>query len=94
MPKKRKKPLFHCGQLCATAGALKAVPPMELTLLMKRHLSGDWGDISENDAAANEDALHYGDRIISWYTASTNDRIMVITEADRSATTILLADEY
>lgn len=94
MPKKRKKQLFRCGQLCATPGVLKSVQPMELTLLMKRHLSGDWGDISENDAAANEDALRYGDRIISWYTVSTNDRIMVITEADRSATTILLANEY
>lgn len=93
MPGKQKI-RFRCGQLCATPAVLKAVPPMELVRFMNRHRSGDWGDVCEQDAKANEDALHYGDRIISWYTASTGDRVMILTEADRSATTILLADEY
>lgn len=90
----KKKIRFRCGQLCATPAVLKAVPPMELVQFMNRHRSGDWGDISQNDAAANEDALRYKERIISWYTASTGERVMILTEADRSATTLLLADEY
>lgn len=93
MPQKEKV-RFCCGRLCATTTVWNEVPHRELALLLKRHLCGDWGDISQNDAAANEDALRYGDRIISWYTASTGDRIMILTEADRSMTTILFADEY
>lgn len=85
---------FSCGRLCATPAVLESVSRWELLQLLVRHLSGDWGDICEQDAKANEDALRYGNRIISWYNASTDDRIMIITEADRSATTILLADEY
>ena len=77
-----KKARFRCGQLCATPAALE------------RHLSGDWGDTCESDARANEEALRSGNRIISWYQVSKELRIMIITEADRSATTILLPEEY
>ena len=74
-----KKARFRCGQL---------------TQLLERHLSGDWGDTCESDARANEEALRSGNRIISWYQVSKELRIMIITEADRSATTILLPEEY
>ena len=65
-----------------------------VTQLLERHLSGDWGDTCESDARANEEALRSGNRIISWYQVSKELRIMIITEADRSATTILLPEEY
>ena len=65
-----------------------------LIRLLERHLSGDWGDTCESDARTNEEALHSGNRIISWYQVSKELRIMIITEADRSATTILLPEEY
>lgn len=65
-----------------------------LIRLLERHLSGDWGDTCESDARANEEALRSGNRIISWYQVSKELRIMIITEADRSATTILLPGEY
>ena len=89
-----KKACFRCGQLCATPAALDKVGRAGLTQLLERHLSGDWGDTCESDARANEEALRSGNRIISWYQVSKELRIMIITEADRSATSILLPEEY
>lgn len=89
-----KKARFRCGQLCATPAALDKVGRAGLIRLLERHLSGDWGDTCKSDARANEEALHSGNRIISWYQVSKELRIMIITEADRSATTILLPEEY
>ena len=89
-----KKARFRCGQLCATPAALDKVGRAGLIRLLERHLSGDWGDACESDARANEEALRSGNRIISWYQVSKELRIMIITEADRSATTILLPEEY
>ena len=89
-----KKARFRCGQLCATPAALDKVGRAGLIRLLERHLSGDWGDNCESDARANEEALRSGNRIISWYQVSKELRIMIITEADRSATTILLPEEY
>lgn len=93
MPRKQKV-RFRCGQLCVTPAVLKKLAPMELISLINRHRSGDWGDISEHDASVNEEALRHKERVISWYTASTGEHIMIVTEADRSVTTILLTDEY
>lgn len=89
-----KKARFRCGQLCATPAALDKVGRAGLTQLLERHLSGDWGDTCKSDARTNEEALRSGNRIISWYQVSKELRIMIITEADRSATTILLPEEY
>lgn len=88
--------LFPLGDLVATPGALKAlekngVVPMRL---ISRHLRGDWGDVPPDDAAANTDALRIGARLLSSYTLPDRARIWIITEADRSATTLLLPEEY
>lgn len=88
--------LFPLGDLVATPGALKAfegndVIPM---LLISRHMRGDWGDVPPDDAAANNDALRIGARLLSTYTLPDRTRIWIITEADRSATTLLLPEEY
>lgn len=85
---------FRMGHLGASPAVLESVPKEELFQLLERHLCGDWGDVSDNDASANEQALRHGLRIMSWYQTSGGARIQVITEADRSATTILLAKEY
>ena len=65
-----------------------------LLQLLQRHIHGDWGDTCQNDRAANEQAIGSGDRILSWYQVNGKIRILIITEADRSATTIMLSDEY
>jgi hypothetical protein len=59
-----------------------------------RHLAGDWGDVDRADAAANDEALQLGERILSVYRLRGCATIWIITEADRSATTILLPSEY
>jgi hypothetical protein len=88
---------FPLGQLVATPGALAAleeagVSPAEL---LGRHLSGDWGTLDEDDWAANDRALLEGTRLLSAYILpQTNERIWIITEWDRSATTLLLPGEY
>ena len=85
---------FQMGHLGATPAVLEEISKEEMFQLLERHLCGDWGDVTENDARANELALRHGLRIMSWYQTSCGTRIQIITEADRSATTILLAKEY
>lgn len=62
--------------------------------LITRHVSGDWGQLDAEDREANEQALVYGARLLSAYELATGERVWIITEADRSATTILLPREY
>jgi hypothetical protein len=61
---------------------------------LRRHMSADWGEISEDDAQQNELSLREGFRLLSAYRALKGQKIWIITEADRSATTILLPSEY
>ncbi len=62
--------------------------------LLARHAVGDWGDITEEDRRENERAVAAGCRLLSAYTLRDGTRIWIITEADRSSTTILLPGEY
>jgi hypothetical protein len=87
---------FSLGRLLSTPGALAALEeagqnPLEF---IQRHQSGDWGTVCPDDAAENELSVAEGYRILSAYTLKTGAKIWIITEADRSATTILLPDEY
>lgn len=90
-------PLFPLGRTVATPGALAALQDAgqsAMTFLMQ-HVRGDWGDVPPEDAAANEAALRDGERIFSAYQLpKTETRIWIITEWDRSVTTILLPEEY
>ena len=65
---------------------------VDAALLLSRHENGDWGDLDEEDSAANQAAVTNGDRILSCYNIE-GTRVYVITEADRSSTCILLASE-
>jgi hypothetical protein len=78
------------GALVAFAGALDE----DLDSYLARHASGDWGEVDEHDRKANEYAVENGLRVLSAYTQSNGERIWLITEADRSMTTILLPEEY
>ena len=87
---------FLLGRIVATPRALEALQeagqePLEFLL---RHVSGDWGEICQEDRAENEFSLKNGFRLLSAYRTTTDVRIWIITEADRSATTLLLPDEY
>ena len=87
---------FPLGQTVSTPGALEALQDSGQSPadFLNRHSSGDWGELSNNDKQANEDALLHGDRIFSSYHTSKGVKIWVITEADRSSTCILLPEEY
>lgn len=87
--------LFSTGQIVATTGALRLLEQhgiLPITLIEK-HIRGDWGIVPPEDAAANNDAVNQGSRILSSYSVG-GDRVWIITEWDRSSTTLLLPDEY
>lgn len=93
---KTGKFLFWPGQIVATPGAIEAFNAsgdLPFDYLM-RHLTGDGGDLDAHDLKANEVAVEQGLRILSCYRLSNETRVWVITEADRSATTFLLPEEY
>lgn len=89
-------PPFRAGLLVMTRSvqALAAQGRLEPSQYLRRHLSGDWGDIGQNDRDANARAIVNGERILSSYKISDDLKLWIITEADRSATTLLLPDDY
>lgn len=82
------------GQTLATPGAMKATTQTERNIVFSRHSRGDWGDVVEEDWQANDQALQNGERLLSVYHTLSGTEFWIITEADRSATTILLPSEY
>jgi hypothetical protein len=84
---------FPLGQLVITRAAAGRLTPEEIADGIVRHARGDWGDISPNDAAENELALREGFRLLSAY-GSGDRRFWIISESDRSATTLLLPEDY
>jgi hypothetical protein len=85
------------GRVVATPGALAALDSADMTPLMFiiRHASGDWGAVDAEDAVLNDEAVEHGGRVLSSYVLDETDvTIWIITEADRSVTTILLPSEY
>src|ERR1035441_22218 len=88
---------FPLGQIVATPGVLTALSEAggaPTASFLRRHASGDWGEIDNEDLQENERSLSSGCRLLSAYTTSTGVRIWVITEADRSATTLLLPTDH
>ncbi len=84
---------FQPGTVVATLGAMQVGTGEQLAALVKRHLSGDWGEVCKEDAAANERALKHGDRLLSIYDMN-GEKLWVITEATREHTTVLTPGEY
>lgn len=93
---KKKMPLFDTGRLVATPGALDALERASAPILtlLRRHVTGDWGDVSPGDARLNDEAIAEGTRLLSAYVLSTGVKVWIITEAVCSYTTILLPEEY
>jgi hypothetical protein len=86
---------FALGRLVATPGALAFCEEhkIELLALVQRHCQGDWGDLTEADKQLNEEAIRLGNRILSSYVFPQG-KVWLITEYDRSVTTVLLPEEY
>ena len=87
---------FALGQTFITPGAEDALQIAGQTAIefLRRHMSCDWGELSEDDIAENELSLKQGFRLLSNYRTGKGQQLWIITEADRSATTVLLPSEY
>lgn len=85
--------LFPLGRIVITQGVMSGVPADEVASAVVRHSQGDWGDVCDEDRQSNEMALLRQTRLLSAYQ-TTERKIWIITEADRSYTTILLPLEY
>jgi len=91
-----KQPAFELGQIVATPGALAALKKagQQPGEFLTRHINRDWGDLDEDDRKENQYSLEHGFRLLSAYKTNAGDRLWIITEADRSVTTLLLPEEY
>lgn len=85
--------LFPLGQIVVTQGIQDALTAAEIAECLRRHARGDWGELDEDDKRENARSLRHGYRLLSAYTVR-GIKVWVITEADRSVTTVLLPEEY
>jgi hypothetical protein len=85
---------FRLGHLVSTPNALSQVPNDEIIKAIQRHQAGDWGDVDEHDRQENERALSEGTRLLSVYHTVAGVKFWVITEWDRSVTTVLMPEDY
>lgn len=90
----RNSRLFPLGRLLATPGALEVTDAEERATLLYRHQSGSWEETCAEDRASNTLAIYEGLRIFTVHSTQSGHKVWIITEADRSATTILLPEEY
>ena len=85
---------LELGQIVATSNAASQLPSSAILISLGRHCSCDWGDVCEEDREANEFALINGERIVSVYHTGAGVKFWIITEWDRSITTVLMPEDY
>ena len=85
---------FRLGHIVSTPNALEHLTQDDILLGIQRHQAGDWGDVGEHDRHENELSLQQGFRLLSVYHSATGVKFWIITEADRSVTTVLLPEDY
>ena len=85
---------FALGQMVITANAAESLDPFDVRAALRRHARGDWGEVCAADAAENERSITEGCRLLSVYTDRNGLKFWIITEWDRSATTVLLPEDY
>lgn len=86
--------MFPLGKVVATRNAVSSIDNIDITIALKRHSSGDWGELCKEDKMLNDEALLTQQRLLSSYMSSTGTKFWIITEADRSITTVLLPEDY
>lgn len=85
---------FQLGQIVITVGAKEEIPIEDVQSALDRYVEGDWGDVPKEDWNANNKALKNDDRLLSSYKSNEGIKFWIITEWDRSYTTVLLPSEY
>ena len=86
--------VFRLGRIVATPNALAKLTQDEVFTAIQRHQAGDWGDVDEQDRQENERSLQEGFRLLSVYHSAAGTKFWLITEADRSVTTVLMPEDY
>ena len=94
MERDKERPSFDLGRIVITTNAMYQLDNDAVVEGLRRHAVGDWGDLCEEDREANNRALYEGTRLLSAYKSKAGLKYWIITEADRSATTILLPEDY
>lgn len=90
----KRKVRFDLGRVVITANAMQRLDDNSVRQGLGRHSQGDWGDLSDEDRQANDRALKESTRLLSAYQDSRGTKYWIITEADRSSTTVLLPEDY
>ena len=85
---------FPLGRIVITSNALDRINPHDVAASLRRHAHGDWGDLDVHDVQLNELSLKEGSRLLSVYADREGVKFWIITEADRTLTTILLPEDY
>ena len=88
------KSKFRLGALYMTPGVQSEIDNVELSVALGLHVSGDWGDVDVEDWRENDESLKRGFRLLSVYHSADGIKFWIITERDRSSTTVLLPSEY
>lgn len=86
--------LFRLGRICTTPNTLETLSQSDILTGLQRHQAGDWGDVSNHDRQANDQALKDGTRLFSVYHSAKQVKFWIITEAERDRTTVLLPGDY
>jgi len=94
MVSEKKTPAFELGMILITRNAFYTLKPEDVSHWLFRHSQGQWGMCSSDDAHENDLALANGHRLLSVYCDSNGTKFWIITEADRSVTTVLLPEDY
>lgn len=94
LSKNGKEAKFPVGQIVATPNALSKLTHHDILTALSRHVKGDWGEVCEEDRRENELSLKEGFRLLSVYKGNNETKFWIITEADRSVTTVLLPEDY
>ena len=92
-PEESSEERLEVGRVVTTSAVARSLSPFEIFELVGRHVRGDWGTLGEEDMQANRVAIREGERVLSRYRTCVQD-VYVITEYDRSVTTVLFVDEY
>lgn len=82
------------GNTYITRNAVSSLSAIDIHVALSRHAKGDWGIVDDEDRQANERALENGERLVSVFRSEAGEKFYVITEWDRSATTVLLPEDY
>lgn len=86
--------LFGLGTVVVTEAAVQTLSEVMISTALSRHAACDWGEVCAEDRRTNDYALAHGHRLFSLYRDERGTRFYVITEADRSVTTVLLPQDY